>query len=524
MHVLALRPGSTPAVAVALHDKAAHQLAELWLEPNSSRRQDIARWLLTHEPSIAIWATVQFLVSHCCWPHDLSQVAEELANGVLRRGDGLHPDRAGSSGEAAQWYITEEQRHRWGRAAAELLFLAELTSRCYSRDQADEVRFWTAMHRGIQDWILPVDGIASIGGFASRQVEAWCELVQAVAAQDSARQHAAEATLEEGFSGQVDKIAWLRNVATHIAASQRQTGQLAEADWAAVLESWSATSLEPNLFLNHLLGRLQWADQLDRRFQDTLLQAKLEALAEFAYGASHELNNPLANITMRAESLLAEETHPERRRKLATICTQALRASEMISDLMLFARPPAIQWQRVAVRPLAEQVADELRQQATSQGTQLLLHIDQSAPSEIWADPVQVAVALKAVCTNALEALGSGGCIKIDIRVPENEQHHGQPLAMEIAVRDNGPGLSPRALRHMFDPFFSGREAGRGLGLGLSKCWRIMSLHGGTIRVESSGLGTTVRLLFPHGRGMPPPQPITNFAVHGEADGPDCNQ
>ena len=75
---------------------------------------------------------------------------------------------------------------------------------------------------------------------------------------------------------------------------------------------------------------------------DELEQAKLDALKELAYGASHEINNPLANISARAQTLLRDEPDPERRRALEAIQQQALRAHEMISDLMLFARPPRL--------------------------------------------------------------------------------------------------------------------------------------------------------------------------------------
>ena len=65
-------------------------------------------------------------------------------------------------------------------------------------------------------------------------------------------------------------------------------------------------------------------------------------------------------------------------------------------------------------------------------------------------------------------------------------------------VSDNGPGLSEQAKKHMFDPYYSGREAGRGLGLGLSKCWRIVELHGGTVEVASEiGKGATITLHLP---------------------------
>jgi hypothetical protein len=68
---------------------------------------------------------------------------------------------------------------------------------------------------------------------------------------------------------------------------------------------------------------------------------------------------------------------------------------------------------------------------------------------------------------------------------------------VRIHVRDDGPGLKPEERRHVFDPFYSARQAGRGLGLGLSKAWRIITGHGGRIEVESElGRGTTFTIVL----------------------------
>jgi len=92
--------------------------------------------------------------------------------------------------------------------------------------------------------------------------------------------------------------------------------------------------------------------------------AKLQALYNFAYGLSHEINNPLANISARAQTLLIDEKDPDRRRKLATIVQQAFKAHEMIADLMLFARPPALRPQPIDLVKLADTVVAEMQEQA----------------------------------------------------------------------------------------------------------------------------------------------------------------
>ena len=86
---------------------------------------------------------------------------------------------------------------------------------------------------------------------------------------------------------------------------------------------------------------------------------------------SHEINNPLANISTRAQALLAEERHPERRKKLATIVAQAFRAHEMISDLMLFAKPPTLELADIRLSDLIARIVAECQADAQEQRQRL---------------------------------------------------------------------------------------------------------------------------------------------------------
>ena len=111
------------------------------------------------------------------------------------------------------------------------------------------------------------------------------------------------------------------------------------------------------------------------------------------------------------------------------------------------------------------------------------------------ADATQLAMALRAVMVNALQALGGDG--EVELCVSESAEDTGWA---RISVRDTGPGIPTQVRRHLFDPFYSGREAGRGLGFGLAKCWRVVSLHGGRIDVSSSvRQGTTISISLPIG-------------------------
>jgi signal transduction histidine kinase len=225
-------------------------------------------------------------------------------------------------------------------------------------------------------------------------------------------------------------------------------------------------------------------EALGAEFDDRLEREKLAALQELAYGAGHEINNPLANIAARAQTLLEDEPDPQRRRKLVAIHRQAMRAHEMIADLMLFARPPKMALAQCDLRQLVHQVIEEQRETATSRSIELTCDVGES-PLVIRADATQLAIAVAAIVTNALEAVGDEGHV-FAMAQPRTEDG---ARWVDVIVRDDGPGISDTVRQHLFDPFFSGREAGRGLGFGLSKCWRIVAEHGGRVWVHNSPAG-----------------------------------
>lgn len=244
--------------------------------------------------------------------------------------------------------------------------------------------------------------------------------------------------------------------------------------------------------LRGVCQRLRRLNDLEADFTRQLHHEKLASLKEFSYGASHELNNPLFNISSRAQLLLKDEPHPERQQKLATIVSHALRASEMIKQVALFAHPPRPELSTTDVARVVQEVVKELQPFADERRSKLLVNAAQGSVT-ITADPNQLAVALRAICQNALiafERAATAGTVTVTVA----EAGDG----VQIAVADDGPGLDERSRRHLFDPFFSGYESGRGLGFGLSKCWQIVQAHHGAIDVNSEpGSGTTFTICLP---------------------------
>jgi signal transduction histidine kinase len=214
--------------------------------------------------------------------------------------------------------------------------------------------------------------------------------------------------------------------------------------------------------------------------------ARLEALAEFAAGAGHELNNPLANISGRAQSLLRGETNSDRRRQLAAIVAQAERAHRMIVDLMIFARPPKLRREYVDLCTIVSAAVAADRSEAEARG----IAIETSLPNEpivVSADRTQLAALLSALLRNSLDAITHAGRIEVRLQCEGDTVH--------ITVADTGTGLTEESQQHAFDPFYSGRQSGRGLGFGLCKCYRITQLHGGDISLDNRDTGGAVAIV-----------------------------
>lgn len=238
-----------------------------------------------------------------------------------------------------------------------------------------------------------------------------------------------------------------------------------------------------------LAEKLARLERLESQFAEHLEHEKLEALAEFAAGAGHEINNPLATIAGRAQLLLRDEASPDRRRDLATINAQARRAHEMIADMRLFARPPRPEAKHLDLARLAAEVLAEVRPAAEEREIDLT-QSGARGPVEAEADPVQLRVVLHALLRNAMEAIGQRGTIEVQLAATDD--------SVEFVVADDGPGIAPEHRRHLFDPFYSSRQAGRGLGMGLAKCRRIVTQHGGTIVAENgSARGAVLRVVLP---------------------------
>ncbi|MEO1617222.1 MAG: HAMP domain-containing sensor histidine kinase [Planctomycetota bacterium] len=232
---------------------------------------------------------------------------------------------------------------------------------------------------------------------------------------------------------------------------------------------------------------------------------KMSAAKQLAYGLSHEINNPLANISARAQQLERGEADPSRRQSLQQIVAQVYRAHEMIAGLMFFANPPSAKRQAVALGALVQRAAEEFQVRAAD--FRIQLHVELSAGDAVVdGDSAMLLEAIRVLLRNSMEAIGEGGTIVIstefkprDAGSDESEKNPSESAEGRwlIHVADSGPGLSPEQSRHAFDPFYSGREAGRGLGLGLCRAYRVAKLHQATIQIRGGLAGCVATIALP---------------------------
>lgn len=205
-------------------------------------------------------------------------------------------------------------------------------------------------------------------------------------------------------------------------------------------------------------------------------------LGEMTAGAAHEMNNPLTVIRGRSQ-LLAETLPEERDRKTAaTIAGAAADLSDLVTALHELSRPG--EPERTVV-PVTEVLGRAIGLIAGASG-RVRLDIPKSLPVPLLAelDGPRLSRAIAELIRNARD-WAPEGIVRARVQI------EGADGRLCIRIEDDGPGLSPKAQRHAFDPFFSERPAGRGRGLGLPLAKRLVELHGGSIRLEAGPSGGT---------------------------------
>lgn len=216
-------------------------------------------------------------------------------------------------------------------------------------------------------------------------------------------------------------------------------------------------------------------------------------LGQLAAGVAHEINNPIGIISAYAEYLEKNSSGEDPRREdFAAIRREATRCQRIVEGLLGLARRADSQRTAVSIAEIVQQVFSLLARphESLDQVKLEFIQPDGELPA-VMADRTQIVQALLNVVLNARQALGEqGGYVRVEVQPRPSENQ------LIIAVEDNGRGIAPEDLPHVFEPFFSKRSGGTGLGLAITK--RIIEEHGGTITLTSApGAGTRVEISLP---------------------------
>jgi signal transduction histidine kinase len=241
--------------------------------------------------------------------------------------------------------------------------------------------------------------------------------------------------------------------------------------------------------------------------QEHLLQArKMAALGTFTAGIAHELNNPLNNISLTAETFLdqyGERMNEEERGLIDDILAQSDRACEIVRNLLHFSRTDHATRSCVQVGELVQSTAALLKNQIKLGAIRLQTRIADGLPP-ICGNFRTLQQVFMNLLLNAMAATPAGGTISLEA-APTAEGY------VAVRVRDTGAGIKPESLEHIFEPFYTTRGVGQGTGLGLSVVYSIVKRHGGKIDVESQmGQGTTFTVLLPINRTEEDNRPVNS--------------
>ncbi|MDD5330967.1 MAG: ATP-binding protein, partial [Sulfuricella sp.] len=264
--------------------------------------------------------------------------------------------------------------------------------------------------------------------------------------------------------------------------------------------------------ITHAFNRM--IGELELRQKRLLRSEKLASLGTMLAGVAHELNNPLSNISLSCQIMLEEvgENEPERKKELLEqIDEQTERARKIVRALLDFARDRPVKREKVAVAALFDEVVLFLKGE-TPPGVTIATDIP--AGLALHADRQRLEQAFLNLIKNALEAIGSSGEIQVRAAghrlTKENfvaaQGHDTRFLgkcypgaeAIDIEIRDSGPGIPADVLPRVFDPFFTTKDVGRGMGLGLFIVYEIIEEYNGCISVDSEpGRGTVFHIRLP---------------------------
>jgi len=233
--------------------------------------------------------------------------------------------------------------------------------------------------------------------------------------------------------------------------------------------------------------------ELERSQEHLLQSGKWAMVGKLAAGVAHSIRNPLTSVNMRLFSLKRSLAMSSSQREDFEVISEEIRHIDtIVRNFLEFSRPPKLKMQRVSPSDVVDMALVLLRYRLESYGVEVKVIREGRLP-EIWADPDQLKEVLANLVLNACEVMVNGGAITI------REEEKGEPLlgpAAVIRVSDTGPGIPESVREKIFQPFFSTKEEGAGLGLSIAS--RIIEEHGGRLDLDSTQRqGATFQITLP---------------------------
>lgn len=243
---------------------------------------------------------------------------------------------------------------------------------------------------------------------------------------------------------------------------------------------------------------LRMAEARNRVLQSQLYHAqRLDSLGTLAGGIAHDLNNTLVPVLALSDTVLSGMAETDPNRPLMSLIRQGgQRASDLVQQILAFARREVSEPELFDVRSFLEELSPLIR---ASIPPRVKIVENLGATAKILGSRAQLHQVILNLFSNAAQAIGDApGRIYLSTAEVTGEEGENETHFIQISVADTGPGMPENVKARIFEPFYTTKDVGGGLGLGLSVVHGIVASHGGHIHVESApGQGTRMDVLIP---------------------------
>jgi two-component system, NtrC family, sensor histidine kinase PilS len=365
---------------------------------------------------------------------------------------------------------------------AERYYLAQHNLESQRKDFSDLQAFRDLIFQSVGSGLIAVNPEGRITAF-NRAAES----ITGVAEREALGQ-----TWEALFGGEVDLEEARQAVAEPGAQSLRYEIRLRRRDGHEVpvgVSFWSLRSGDGEAV--GLIGVCQDLSSIKRMEQQVRQADRLATIGRLSANIAHEIRNPLASLSGAIEALVRElPADPGRERLVEIVLRESERLNRIIRDFLEYARPAPMASLAIDLADLLEEVVLLVEHRSLPAELKVIREYGEELPARV--DPQQVRQAIWNLCINAVQAMPEGGELRVGGRVVPG----GGPPRLQLWISDTGQGIAETDLPQIFEPFFSTKAEGSGIGLAL--VYRVVQDHGGQIEVRSQpGAGTSFMLILP---------------------------